>query len=114
MNGLIVISIVVLVIVAAVLHAAGKRRMGCWMLVLVSVTCCVGILQNLSLGVRRLGQGTIDNDHNQLAFCLFLLAVGLLAAFRPRLHWLFWVAWLLNAFICSILLYMIFFWKVFR
>jgi len=48
-----------------------------------------------------------------LGFCLLVLAFSFLAALFPRRPLLFWTAWLFNAFVCCILLYAIFFWKVF-
>jgi hypothetical protein len=104
---------VVLVIASAAVHATGRRGFSCWLLVLVPVAFCGGILHDLSQGVGRLGQGAIDSDRDQLGFCLLVLAFSFLAALFPRRPLLFWTAWLFNAFVCCILLYAIFFWKVF-
>jgi hypothetical protein len=92
---------VVLVIAAAAFYATGKRRLGCWLQVLFPA-----ILYGWVLGDRYIAT-------EAKALCLSVLGLSLLAALRPRWPWLFWAAWLLNAFVCYILLYAIFFWKVF-
>jgi hypothetical protein len=105
--------VIAAVIAAAAFYATGHRLSGLWLLVLSPACLCVVILQDLSRGVRQIGQAAIESDHNQLKFCLALLALSLLAALRPSWPWLFWIAWTLNVLVCALLLYMVFFWKVF-
>jgi hypothetical protein len=105
--------IIIVVIAAAAIHASGRRVFGCWLLPISSALLCVGVLLDLSRGVQQLGRGAIESDHKQLAFCLALLALSVLAAFLPKRPWLFWIAWTANAFVCVILVNIVFFWKVF-
>ena len=85
----------------------------CWLLALSPASLCIGIIRDLCLGVRQIGQAAIKDDHNHLVFCLVLLALSLLAVLRTNWQWLFWIAWTLNAMVCAVLLYMVLFWKVF-
>jgi len=94
--------------------ADDRRGFGCWLLPISSALLCVGVLLDLSRGVQQIGQGAIESDQKQLAFCLALLALSVLAAFLPKRPWLFWIAWTANAFVCAVPVYMVFFWKVFR
>jgi hypothetical protein len=111
--SLVLTIVIALAAAAAAFHATGHRFPGCWLLVFSPASLCVGILRDLSLGVRQIGQAAIQNDRNQLAFCLVLLVLSLLAALRLSWPWLFWIAWALNALVCAVLLYMVLFWKVF-
>ena len=113
MASLLLLVVIALVTAAAAFHATGHRAPGCWLLALSPASLCAGFLLDLSRGVRQIGQAALENDRNQLAFCLVLLAACLLAALRPRWPWLFWIAWAVNALICAVLFYMVFFWKVF-
>jgi hypothetical protein len=108
-----VTAVIVLILAAAALHAAGKRIAGCWLLVLLPASLCGWILHDLSLGAKRLGEAAVEGDRHALAFLLFWLSLSLIAALRPSWRWLFWIAWTLDAFVCGILIYMVFFWKVF-
>ena len=109
----LVLTIVIALVAAAAFHATGHRVPSCWLLVFSAASLCVGILRDFSLGVRQIGHAAIQNDRNQLAFCLVLLVLSLLAALRLSWPWLFWIAWTLNALVCAVLLYMVLFWKVF-
>jgi hypothetical protein len=111
--SLVLTVVIALVIAAAAFHAAGHRVPGCWLLALSPASLCVGIVGDLSRGVSQIGRAAIENDRSQLAFCLFLLVLSLLAALRPNWPWLFWIAWTLNALVSAVLLYMVLFWKVF-
>jgi hypothetical protein len=47
-------------------------------------------------------------------YVLVLLVLSVFAALRPKWPWLFWIAWAPSGFICGILVYLAFFWKVFN
>jgi hypothetical protein len=113
MAFLVLTVVIVLVFASAALHARGRRVPGCWVLVLSPASLCASIVADLSRGVGRAGRAAIESDRNQLAFCLVLLVLSLLAILRPSWPWLFWIAWTLNAMVCAVLLYMVFSWKVF-
>ena len=113
MLTLVLTVVITLVIAAAACYANGNRVPGGWLLVLSPASLCLGILLELSRGARQIGQAALDNDRNQLAFCIVLFALCLFAALHPSWPWLFWVAWTLNALVCAVLLYMVLFWRVF-
>lgn len=113
MAPLVLAIVIVFTIVAAAFHAIGYRVPGCWLLVLSAASLCIGIIRDLCLGVRQIGQAAIDDDHNHLMFCLVLLVLSLLATLRTNWLWFFWIVLTLNTMVCAVLLYIVFFWKVF-
>lgn len=102
-----------LLVAAAGLQFMHKPRLAGWLLVVIPACLCVAALAELAHGARVLGEASYESDLKQLGYCLILLFVTVLAAFQPRQRWLFWVAWLLNAAIGAVLVYLAFFWKVF-
>jgi hypothetical protein len=113
MQSLAVFFAIALLITTAILNLIGKRVLSCWLLALFPAAICAGTLIDLSLGVRYLGQASFDTDVRTIPSALALLAVTVLAALRSRWRWLFWIAWLANALICGVVVYLAFFWKVF-
>src|SRR5208337_1527220 len=113
MAALFASAVVVLLLAAAALHGKGKRVLGCLLLTPFSAFNLTAILLDTSRGAAKLGLGASESDKRQLLYCIALFAVTLLAALRPKWPWLFWIAWLLNCFVCAILFYMTFLWKVF-
>lgn len=113
MAPLLVPVLIAFLLAAAALHVMRSRRAAAWLLVVFPATLCAGILWDLSKGAANLGQGAFEGDQKQLVYCLFFLAVSLTAALCPKWPWLFWIAWLLDASVCGILVYMAYFWKVF-
>ncbi len=105
--------VVVLVIGTAILQLTGRRKLSCWLLALFPASLCVGCLVDLAGGAAKIGEGAYQSDQKQLIPCLILLAINVIAALRSQWRWLFWIAWAFNAFICGILVYLAFFWKVF-
>ena len=63
---------------------------------------------------RALGQGAFEGDQKQLVYCFFFLALSLTAALCPKWPWLFRIAWVIDAWVCGILVYLAYFWKVFN
>jgi len=113
MGHFISLVVVGLLIAAAALQLTGRRRLSCWLLALFPASLCVGCMVDLAHGAAQMGAGAYQSDLKQLIPCLVLLAIGVFAALRTQWRWLFWLAWVLNAFICGILVYLAFFWKVF-
>src|SRR5271166_4763168 len=103
MTSVIVPILCGLVVAAAVFHLLGRRVPGCWLLALFPAALCCGALVDLSGGARQIGQAAFESDKRQLPFFLFLLALSLLAAIRPRWPLLFWAAWVISACICAIM-----------
>ena len=97
----------------AALQLMGRRRLSCWLLLLFPTILCVAALADLARGSARIGLAAFESDEKQLAILLCFLAVSGIAAFRPGWRWLFWAAWVLNALVCGVLIYLAFFWKVF-
>jgi homocysteine S-methyltransferase len=96
MPQLFVIGLVALLIVAAALHATGRRSVGCWLLVIFPTISCVVALAELAGGPQRIGQSAYASDEKQLGYISVVLVLGLLAAVRPKWPWLFWIVWALN------------------
>jgi hypothetical protein len=103
----------VLLLICAVLQFTRKRALGCWLLVLIPTAVTAALLVDLSHGPRNLGEASFESDLKGLLPSLGFLAVTLLAALRPGWRWLFWIAWLVCALLCSIAIYLEYFWKVF-
>lgn len=104
---------IVLLVVCAVLQFTRRRALGCWLLVLFPTAIGVALLADLSHGVRNLGAASYQSDLKGLLPALGFVAVSVLAALRPNWRWLFWIVWLVSALICSIAVYLEYFWKVF-
>ena len=113
MASFIVPVIIALLVATAVLHVMRKRRFAPWLLVLFPVCVCIAILKDLAGGAARIGTAAFTDDQKQLVYFLGLLAMSLLAAVRPKWLWLFWIVWLLDALVCSVFVYLAYFWKVF-
>ncbi len=113
MGAFLTIIVLALLLAAAGLQLAGKRSVGCWLLVLFPGFLCLAYLRDLSKGPRVLGLGAFQGDEKQLLVALCMLAVSIFAAFRTQWRWLFWLEWLLNGIVCGMLVYLVFFWKVF-
>jgi hypothetical protein len=113
MGHILALAVVALLIVAAVLQLMGWRRFSCWPLALFPASICVAALLDLSHGAAKIGAGAYASDQKQLPYCLAFLVLSVVPALRPQWNWLFWVAWVFNAFVCAFLVYVAFFWKVF-
>ena len=113
MASLVVFAVLAFLVAIAVLHFMGMRTIACWLLVILPVVLCAQGLLDISHGVANLGEAAFRGDQKNLTFSFGLLALSLLAAFRLRSPWLFWIAWTFNIAVCGILIYLIFFWKVF-
>jgi hypothetical protein len=104
---------IALLLAAAGLQIRGRRRLSCWLLVVFPGFLCLAYLRDLSLGPARLGAAAYVSDQKQLVVALAMVAVSIFAAFRAEWRWLFWIEWCLNAIVCGMLIYLVFFWKVF-
>jgi len=113
MARFLVVSAAGISLFAAILHLMGKRRLSCWLLVpLPAIGCGMAILE-LSHGAQRIGESSFETDLMQLAYLSVLLVLSLIAALRSNWRWLFRVAWMSNATVCAVFVYLAFFWKVF-
>ncbi len=113
MTSLAVPFAIVLLLTAAILHLMGKRLVSCWLLVLFAAVPTVAVLIDLAYGVKRFGQASYNGDLRALPWLLVFLAVSVLAALRSRWRWLFWLVWLASALLCSVAVYLTYFWKAF-
>jgi hypothetical protein len=114
MGAFLTIVVIALLLAAAALQLRGKRSLSCWLLVVFPGFLCLAYLHDLAKGPRVLGLGAFQSDQKQLIVALFMLAVSIFAALRPQWRWLFWTEWFLNGMVCGMLVYLVFFWKVFR
>jgi hypothetical protein len=114
MGAVLTVIVVALLLSAAGLQIAGKRRLSCWLLVIFPGFLCLAYARDLAQGPARLGMGAYQSDQKQLLVALGMLAFSILAAFGSRWRWLFWLEWFLNGIVCGMLIYLVFFWKVFR
>ena len=106
-------SAIILLIVCAVLNFTRRRTLSCWLLVLFPAAFCFALLLDISYGVAKLGPASYHSDLRALPYLLAFLTVTVLAAFRPNWRWLFWIIWLVYALICTVIVYLTFFWKLF-
>jgi hypothetical protein len=113
MASLMVLISIVLLVASAAFQLAGKRRLACRLQVLFPAFLCVADLLDLTGGVRVLGTAGVESDEKQLVYYLVLLALSIIAAIRIQWRWLYWSAWVFNALVCALLVYLAFFWKVF-
>jgi predicted DNA repair protein MutK len=108
-----VFGIIAFLVAVAILHLKGRRVIGAWLLAFLPVLLCgVGVV-DISRGAVQLGEGAFESDVKQLAFSVVLLVLSLIAALCPKWPWLFWLVWAVNGAVCGILVYLVFFWKVF-
>jgi hypothetical protein len=118
MAYLIIALVAAFVIAAAVFYAKGRGKLASRLLVLFPAVVCCGLFQNLSRGVEVIGQSAMESDCYYLAFFLALLALSVFSALFPQKSALFWVTWAIIAVVCAaacgVLIYMVFFWKVFN
>jgi hypothetical protein len=113
MGHFVAFVVVGLLVATAALQLTGRPRLSCWLLALFPACLCAGCLVDLVHGAAQIGASAYRSDRKQLISCLIFLAISLFAALRSQWRWLFWLAWVLNALICGILVYLAFFWKVF-
>lgn len=113
MGALLTLLVIVLLLAAAALQLQSRRRTACWLLAVFPAFACIAYLHDLAQGVQRIGLATYQSDKKQLGAALVLLAFSVLAALRPQWRWLFWIEWIFNAVACGVLVYLVFFWKVF-
>lgn len=113
MGAFLTIVAIALLLAAASLQLRGKRSLSCWLLVIFPGFLCLAYLHDLAKGPMVLGLGAFQSDEKQMAGALCMLAVSVFAAFRPQWRWFFWLEWFLNGVVCGMLVYLVFFWKVF-
>jgi hypothetical protein len=113
MGVLLTLFVIALLLAAAALHLRGLRRLGCWLLAVFPAFACIAYLRDLLQGAQHLGLAAYQGDRKQLGAALALLAMSALAALRPQWRWLFWIEWIFNGIACGVLVYLVFFWKVF-
>lgn len=109
----IILLLIVLLVVSAAFQLAGKRRIACWLQVLFAAFLLGGALLDLSRGVTALGTAGYSSDITQIEYFVVLLALSVFAAIRLQWRWLYWSAWVFNALVCALFVYLAFFWKVF-
>jgi peptidoglycan/LPS O-acetylase OafA/YrhL len=106
-------SAIILLVVCAVLEFTRRRVIGTWLLVLFPAAMCASLLLDLAHGATKLGRAAYNSDLRTLPFLFGFLALAILAALRPGWRWLFWIEWIIGAVLCSIAVYLTFFWHVF-
>jgi hypothetical protein len=109
----LVVIVIALLLAAAALQFMGRPRVSCWLLVIFPAFLCLAYLRELMQGPQRLGLAAYSSDQEQIIVALGMLAFSIFVAFRTRWPWLFWLEWVLNGIACGMLVYLIFFWKVF-
>jgi hypothetical protein len=114
MGALLTSVAIALLFAAAVMQLAGRRRIGCWLLVVFPGFLCLAYVRDLVMGPQRIGMAVYGSDQKQVFVALGMVAVSVFAAFRSQWRWLFWLEWFLNAVVCGMLIYLVFFWKVFQ
>jgi len=113
MGALLTGFVIVLLLLAAFLQLRGRRRIACWLLAVFPGFACIAYLRDLAQGAERLGLATYQSNQKQFGAALALLAISVVAVLRSQWRWLFWLEWVFNAIACGVLVYLVFFWKVF-
>jgi len=113
MGALLAVFVIGALLFAAALQLTGHRRPACWLLAVFPGFACIAYARDLVQGAERIGLATYQSDQKQFGAALLLLAVSIIAVVRPQWRWLFWLEWAFNAIACGILVYLVFFWKVF-
>jgi hypothetical protein len=114
METLLVCVAITILLAAAALQLAGRPRLGCWLLVVFPGFLSLAYVRDLMLGAQRIGLAVYESDKKQVLVALCMTAVSVFAAFRSEWRWLFWLEWFLNGMVCGMLVYLVFFWKVFQ
>jgi hypothetical protein len=110
----VLLLIWILVLIAApILRAVRRPTPASWLLTALPAAASLASFEDLARGAAAVGEGTFESAEKQLVLFLLLLFVTVLAAFRTQTRWLFWAAWLMNAVVCALVVYMALFWKVF-
>ena len=111
--SLIVVFLSALLVATAGLRIAGRRRLACWLLMVVPAFLSGAALVDLTRGISALGAAAYQSDKKQLLFSVVFLFVTLPAVLFPRRQLFFWAPWMIGALVCGALVYLAFFWKVF-
>lgn len=104
---------VILVLACAVVHFTHRKNLACWLLVIFPGALCLGVFLDLAHGAQALGEASYSSDLRTLPYLLGFLVITLIAAFRPRWGWLFWIAWVFSSLVCAVVVFLTYFWKVF-
>ena len=102
-----------LVVLCAVLFFTPLRKLGCWLMAIFPAGLCAAFLKELVKGTTKIGEATYHSELMVLLPLLVFLIITIVAALRPRWGWLFWIGWVLNAFVCALIVFLTYFWKVF-
>jgi hypothetical protein len=113
MGAALSIIVIALLLAAAALQLTGRPRFSCWLLVIFPGFLCFAYLRELHQGPQRLGLSAYLSDQKQFGVALCMLAFSIFVAFRTSWRWLFWLEWILNGIACGMLVYLVFFWRVF-
>ncbi len=113
MSSVLLLIWILVLVAAPILRAVHRTAQSGWLLTVLPAAASLASLEELARGAAAVGEGTFESAEKQLGFFLLLLFVTVLAAFRAQTHWLFWVAWLMNAVVCVLVLWMALFWRVF-
>jgi hypothetical protein len=104
---------IALVLGSAILHFTRLRTLACWLLALLPASLCVGLFIDLAKGAQNVGQASYQSDLKTLVPLAGFLAISVFAAIKPKWRWVFWIAWVLDALVCAVVVFLTYFWKVF-
>jgi hypothetical protein len=107
------IALVALWAAAAVLWFTRGRVIAGWLLTLLPASFCLSYMSELLKGEAALGRGTFGTDERQFLCGLVALVLTVSSAVKWRWRWLFWIVWICNGLVCAVVVYLVFFWKVF-
>lgn len=113
MSSVLLLIWILVLVAAPILRVAHRPASAGWLLTALPAAASLASLEDLARGAAAVGESTFQSAEKQLGFFLLLLFVTVLAAFRAQIRWLFWAAWLMNAVVCAVVVYLALFWKVF-
>jgi hypothetical protein len=111
--SLLAIACIALWLASAILRLTQGRVVAGWPLTFLPASMCVSSVLALSQGKAALGRAGFETDLRVLLYCLAALGLSVFSAIQWKLRWLFWTIWVCSGLFCALIVYLVFFWKVF-
>ena len=111
--SLFAIACVALWLASALLRMMRRGVFAGWPLTFLPGSACFRYVAELSRGGTALSLVPSASNQSQLLISLASLGLSVLSAVQWGWRWLFWTVWICNGLVCAVIVYLVFFWKVF-